>query len=46
MRLTDEERAYLSTLRLGRLATVGPDGAPQNNPVQWFPECAVGYRPV
>jgi pyridoxamine 5'-phosphate oxidase family protein len=25
--------AYLATQRLGRLATVDPDGAPQNNPV-------------
>jgi pyridoxamine 5'-phosphate oxidase family protein len=31
--LTHAERRYLSTQRLGRLATVDPDGAPQNNPV-------------
>src|SRR3981081_1178016 len=30
---TDLELAYLGTQRLGRLATVAPDGAPQNNPV-------------
>ncbi|WP_141584455.1 PPOX class F420-dependent oxidoreductase [Actinomadura sp. WMMA1423] len=33
MSLTDHERDYLSTQRLGRLATVGPKGDPQNNPV-------------
>ncbi|GAA2281251.1 PPOX class F420-dependent oxidoreductase [Actinomadura luteofluorescens] len=33
MSLTDLEREYLSTQRLGRLATVGPEGDPQNNPV-------------
>ncbi|MES9539913.1 PPOX class F420-dependent oxidoreductase [Actinomadura sp. NPDC000600] len=33
MSLTDHEREYLSTQRLGRLATVGPKGDPQNNPV-------------
>ena len=33
MTLTDSELAYLSTQRLGRLATVAPDGSPQNNPV-------------
>lgn len=30
---TDAELAYLSSQRLGRLATVAADGAPQNNPV-------------
>lgn len=30
---TPEELAYLRTQRLGRLATVDADGAPQNNPV-------------
>jgi pyridoxamine 5'-phosphate oxidase family protein len=30
---TAEELAYLRTQPLGRLATVDPDGAPQNNPV-------------
>ncbi|MEU8802278.1 PPOX class F420-dependent oxidoreductase [Spirillospora sp. NPDC048819] len=33
MNLTDLEREYLATQRLGRLATVGPKGDPQNNPV-------------
>ncbi|GAA1797956.1 PPOX class F420-dependent oxidoreductase [Actinomadura chokoriensis] len=33
MSLTELEREYLSTQRLGRLATVGPTGDPQNNPV-------------
>ncbi|ASW56751.1 PPOX class F420-dependent oxidoreductase [Plantactinospora sp. KBS50] len=33
MSLTPAERDYLAGQRLGRLATVGPDGAPQNNPV-------------
>ncbi|MFI0349611.1 PPOX class F420-dependent oxidoreductase [Actinomadura sp. 9N407] len=33
MIFTETERAYLSTQRLGRLATVGPKGDPQNNPV-------------
>ncbi|MGP4028359.1 PPOX class F420-dependent oxidoreductase [Actinomadura sp. 3N407] len=33
MSLTDLEREYLATQRLGRLATVGPKGDPQNNPV-------------
>lgn len=36
MTLTEFERDYLDGQRLGRLATVGPDGDPQNNPV--------GYR--
>ena len=30
---TELELAYLASQRLGRLATVAPDGAPQNNPV-------------
>lgn len=33
MILTDKEREYLASQRLGRLATVGPKGDPQNNPV-------------
>lgn len=33
MSLTDTEREYLAGQRLGRLATVGPDNDPQNNPV-------------
>jgi pyridoxamine 5'-phosphate oxidase family protein len=31
--LTDAELDYLASQRLGRLATVAPDGSPQNNPV-------------
>lgn len=33
MVFTVAELDYLASQRLGRLATVGPDGAPQNNPV-------------
>ena len=33
MRFTDAQLAYLRSQMLGRLATVGPDGGPQNNPV-------------
>ena len=33
MTFTPAERNYLGSQRLGRLATVGPDGQPQNNPV-------------
>ncbi|MFD0889618.1 PPOX class F420-dependent oxidoreductase [Streptosporangium algeriense] len=33
MTFTQAELAYLSSQTLGRLATVGPDGAPQNNPI-------------
>jgi pyridoxamine 5'-phosphate oxidase family protein len=33
---TDTERAYVRSQPLGRLATVDPDGAPQNNPVGVF----------
>jgi pyridoxamine 5'-phosphate oxidase family protein len=36
MRFTDAQLAYLRSQLLGRLATVAPDGGPQNNPV--------GYR--
>jgi EmrB/QacA subfamily drug resistance transporter/PPOX class F420-dependent enzyme/OxyR family protein len=40
MPLTDAEMTYLNSQRLGRLATVDPHGAPQNNPVsfRWNPE--------
>ena len=39
---TEAERRYLATQVLGRLATVAPDGAPQNNPVsfRYNPETA------
>lgn len=33
---TPDEIEYLHSQRLGRLATVDPDGAPQNNPVGYF----------
>jgi pyridoxamine 5'-phosphate oxidase family protein len=33
MTFTDVERAYLAEHPLGRLATIGPDGAPQVHPV-------------
>jgi pyridoxamine 5'-phosphate oxidase family protein len=34
--LSSAERAYLTGQRLGRLATVAPDGTVQNNPVTFF----------
>ena len=33
MTFSDKERAYLDSQLLGRLATIGPDGAPRNVPV-------------
>ena len=33
MSFSDKEIAYLESQRLGRLATIGPDGAPHNVPV-------------
>jgi pyridoxamine 5'-phosphate oxidase family protein len=39
---TDAELAYLGSQRLGRLATVAPDGAPQNNPVGFRYNDALG----
>lgn len=36
MDFTDHELAFLRAQRLARLATVDPDGAPQNNPVGFF----------
>ena len=33
MQFSETELAYLTSQRLGRLATVDPSGAPQNNPV-------------
>ena len=36
MSLTEREREYLASQRLGRLATVDAHGAPQNNPVGVF----------
>jgi PPOX class F420-dependent enzyme/OxyR family protein len=35
MKFTDAQLAYLASQRLGRLATVDPRGAPQNNPVSF-----------
>ena len=35
-RLSQAERDYLRTQRLGRLATVAENGQPQNNPVGFF----------
>ncbi|TDD32788.1 PPOX class F420-dependent oxidoreductase [Actinomadura sp. KC06] len=42
MKLTDIEREYLSTQRLARLATVGPKGDPQNNPVGYTYNAGTG----
>ena len=36
MIFTDAEHAYLAGHPLGRLATIGPDGAPQNHPVAFW----------
>lgn len=36
MVFTPEELDYLHSQRIGRLATVAPDGQPQNNPVGFF----------
>ncbi|MEV4758004.1 PPOX class F420-dependent oxidoreductase [Micromonospora sp. NPDC049559] len=33
MKISELELAYLASQRLGRLATLAPDGFPQNNPV-------------
>ncbi|MEV7884742.1 PPOX class F420-dependent oxidoreductase [Streptomyces sp. NPDC002817] len=35
---SEAERAYLKSQRLGRLATVSPQGQPQANPVGFFPQ--------
>jgi pyridoxamine 5'-phosphate oxidase family protein len=41
MTFTDAEYAYLAGHPLGRLATIGPDGAPQAHPVAlWLNEAA------
>jgi pyridoxamine 5'-phosphate oxidase family protein len=39
---TEAELAYLATQRLGRLATIGPDGYPQNNPVGFWVDEVLG----
>jgi pyridoxamine 5'-phosphate oxidase family protein len=40
--LSERELAYLGTQRLGRLATLAPDGYPQNNPVGFFYNAELG----
>ncbi|MEV6389260.1 PPOX class F420-dependent oxidoreductase [Nocardia xishanensis] len=40
--LTTDQIEYLSTQRLGRLATVRPDGSPQNNPVGFHYNAELG----
>jgi len=40
--LSERELAYLGTQRLGRLATLAPDGYPQNNPVGFFYNTELG----
>ncbi len=35
MTFTDTERRYLVSVALGRLATIGPTGAPHNHPVTY-----------
>lgn len=42
MVFTDEEIRYLGEQRLGRLATVDPDGAPQNSPVGFVCNTVLG----
>lgn len=42
MELTENERAFLKTQPIGRLATVDGDGAPQNNPVGFFHNAETG----
>ncbi|BCJ37508.1 PPOX class F420-dependent oxidoreductase [Actinocatenispora thailandica] len=42
MVFTPAELDYLGTQRLGRLATVAPDGQVQNNPVGFFVDAGAG----
>jgi pyridoxamine 5'-phosphate oxidase family protein len=42
MIFTDAEQEYLRTQPLGRLATIGPAGAPQNHPVTYRVDTATG----
>ncbi|MFE7567358.1 PPOX class F420-dependent oxidoreductase [Streptomyces sp. NPDC057539] len=35
---SEAELAYLRSQRLGRMATVDPEGQPQANPVSYFPQ--------
>ncbi|ATL31399.1 PPOX class F420-dependent oxidoreductase [Streptomyces formicae] len=37
-RFSEAERAYLTSQRLARMATVDPKGQPQANPVGFFPQ--------
>ena len=39
---SERELTYLGTQRLGRLATLAPDGYPQNNPVGFFYNTELG----
>jgi pyridoxamine 5'-phosphate oxidase family protein len=42
MIFTQAEFDYLSTQRIGRLATVSPDGQVQNNPTNFFLDAGTG----
>lgn len=42
MTFTEAEHGYLATQTLGRLATVSPDGDPQNNPVAFHHNVETG----
>jgi pyridoxamine 5'-phosphate oxidase family protein len=42
MIFTDAEYKYLTEHRLGRLATIGPDGAPQTHPVAFWLNAGTG----
>ena len=42
MSFSESELAYLATQRLGRLATLAPDGFPQNNPVGFWVNTELG----
>jgi pyridoxamine 5'-phosphate oxidase family protein len=39
---TEAQVAYLTSQRLGRLATIAPDGSPQNNPVAFVYNADLG----
>jgi pyridoxamine 5'-phosphate oxidase family protein len=42
MNLSENERNYLNSQPLGRLATLAPDGSPQSRPVGFFLNDALG----
>jgi pyridoxamine 5'-phosphate oxidase family protein len=42
MSFTEAEQAYLAAQFLGRLATIAPDGVPQNNPVGFHYNAGTG----